>query len=594
MGSKQAQENKNYARVFALFALTIPFLFFFFLEVGLRFSSAWKAHQVVFMSTGPQESFWVINPAYPDRFFTGFRPGVAFHPFRKEKDRNSFRIVVFGGSSSAGYPYQFGYAFPEYLSLILQKSRPDLEIEVINLGMTAVNSYTVWDLVRRLPQIEPDAVVFYMGHNEYYGALGVGSAHSGWLESPFLKRLGIRLDESAIIFHLRHWFREKPTGEPVRTTTMERVVQNAQIYKDSEDYHAGIRQFSDNVKKINALLEPLGIPVFWGTVASNLKDQAPLGDATEANRNFEMGLEAWKSGNIELAIHHFKEAREHDEIRFRAPSAINEIIRSQAAAPNSYLIDFDSLSYKLSVSGIPDNSLFTDHLHPDFEGYKALATLAADQIARTFEFEIDPDLPRYFIDPFDESLAETNIILLKSGFPFNKNPQRDYPQFLRETIRERTNSGNPADQAVGSYLAEGRPLVMHYDELVRQTQNSKNLEVRERLLLYQGLLHWQPFNRRLHNEAVSLLLENEIPFEYAEAILLQSVRRFRDPQHVNLLGALYLAHDQPETAFRFLKVAEKYIPDNPALLLNLSRYYIISGDTTQARSYYRKAAELTR
>ncbi|HVO75336.1 MAG TPA: hypothetical protein VMT35_15005, partial [Ignavibacteriaceae bacterium] len=44
--------------------------------------------------------------------------------------------------------------------------------------MTAVNSYTLLDLLPGVLNQKPDLILIYAGHNEYYGALGVGSVES--------------------------------------------------------------------------------------------------------------------------------------------------------------------------------------------------------------------------------------------------------------------------------------------------------------------------------------------------------------------------------------------------------------------------------
>ena len=54
-------------------------------------------------------------------------------------------------------------------------SMPDKTVEVINLGISAVNSYTLFDQVDEIIEQKPDAILIYAGHNEFYGALGVGS-----------------------------------------------------------------------------------------------------------------------------------------------------------------------------------------------------------------------------------------------------------------------------------------------------------------------------------------------------------------------------------------------------------------------------------
>ncbi len=67
---------------------------------------------------------------------------------------------------------------------------PDRNFEVVNLGMTAVNSYTMLDFTREILEYELDLILIYCGHNEFYGALGIASAEhlgrSRWLVKTHL------------------------------------------------------------------------------------------------------------------------------------------------------------------------------------------------------------------------------------------------------------------------------------------------------------------------------------------------------------------------------------------------------------------------
>ena len=78
----------------------------------------------------------------------------------------TFRIFCLGGSTATGYPYWYNASFSFFLKTRLKIIFPDKNIEVINLSMTAVNSFTVLDMVKELPEYEPDLILVYDGHNE--------------------------------------------------------------------------------------------------------------------------------------------------------------------------------------------------------------------------------------------------------------------------------------------------------------------------------------------------------------------------------------------------------------------------------------------
>ncbi|NIP88755.1 MAG: SGNH/GDSL hydrolase family protein, partial [Gammaproteobacteria bacterium] len=108
--------------------------------------------------------------------------------FGKRKAANVFRVFCFGGSTTAG---DFAHRnFPELLGEMLSRVVRGRDIEVINLGITTINSYQVAEFVAEAVEFDPDLFVVYTGHNEIYGPLGVASSAPGsasyWLTSAFL------------------------------------------------------------------------------------------------------------------------------------------------------------------------------------------------------------------------------------------------------------------------------------------------------------------------------------------------------------------------------------------------------------------------
>ncbi len=64
------------------------------------------------------------------------------------KPAGTYRIFCLGGSTTVGFPYWYNGSFPSFLRDRLRRTFPERSIEIINLGMTATNSYTVVDMVR--------------------------------------------------------------------------------------------------------------------------------------------------------------------------------------------------------------------------------------------------------------------------------------------------------------------------------------------------------------------------------------------------------------------------------------------------------------
>ena len=154
-----------------------PFVFLIILEIFLRvINYGYNLDQWVDVGEGKYE----LNSNIGKRYFTigDFTPTTSEDCFDIDKKANSFRVFVLGGSSAEGFPFSPMGSFARYIRRRLELVYPKTNIEVVNLGMTAINSYTLLDLLPGVLDQKPDLILIYAGHNEYYGALGVGSVQS--------------------------------------------------------------------------------------------------------------------------------------------------------------------------------------------------------------------------------------------------------------------------------------------------------------------------------------------------------------------------------------------------------------------------------
>src|SRR5258705_3419675 len=167
--------NRN-VFLFKVIAILLPFLFLLLLEVLLR-TFHYGNDLRLFIEYAGNKDFLVLNPDASKRYFTNQSIATTGNReiFKKEKDENTTRIFVLGESTTLGYPYFHNGSFHRWLQYRLMRSIPDRNFEIINISLTAVNSYTVLGFAREVVNYQPDAILIYTGHNEYYGALGVGS-----------------------------------------------------------------------------------------------------------------------------------------------------------------------------------------------------------------------------------------------------------------------------------------------------------------------------------------------------------------------------------------------------------------------------------
>ncbi len=201
--------------------------------MGLRAFNYNEDGQDLFIEIPGHPELLVSNPTFLRRYFPSFTPKVAPIPFLKEKESNTYRIFVLGGSSAEGFPYNFYNSFSGRMKQKLDLETQGVNFEVINLGITAVNSYVIWDLRKRISDFEPDAIVLYTGHNEYYGSFGVGSKQFQLGENRWIKRLIINLKD----FYLYQWLESiMSSSKQSQTdrTMMSLVVKDSQIEYGSD------------------------------------------------------------------------------------------------------------------------------------------------------------------------------------------------------------------------------------------------------------------------------------------------------------------------------------------------------------------------
>ncbi|KAA0222803.1 SGNH/GDSL hydrolase family protein [candidate division KSB1 bacterium] len=202
---KDAPARPRNLRIFYFLLFALPLVFLLLLEGVLRLLTDDPITPLVVRREERGKLFYQLNARVGERFFLG---GVAAVPevypqrFAYTKPSNGLRVFCLGGSTMASFPYELHARVSSLLQDRLQLMYPDKTVEVINAGMAAINSYAVVEFARELAQYEPDLFVMYLGHNEFYGALGVGSTQSLG-QSRGLVRLYLRLQKFRTFMLLR-------------------------------------------------------------------------------------------------------------------------------------------------------------------------------------------------------------------------------------------------------------------------------------------------------------------------------------------------------------------------------------------------------
>lgn len=570
--------------LFYTITFSIPVLFFLIIEIVLR-SINYLGNTDLFYDPGiEQEEYLMPNPNFAARYFfyTKTIPNPSIDAFLKEKPENGFRVFAMGGSSAAGYPYGFNGTYSRVVQDVLSDAMPDRHVEVVNVGISAISSYTLFDQVDEILDQDPDAIMIYAGHNEFYGALGVGS-NENLGAFPGFVRLYLKLQRFKTFMFLRTiivdtgiWLSEKSSGEKVNqsATLMERIVNSRSIELGSPQYELAMGQFESNLDAIIAKFEKNDIPVFIGSVASNLKDHAPFvsienGENSPAQQVFEEAESAYQSGDFELALEKYNTAKDLDGLKFRAPTEINEIIAQQAEDHENvtYVPSLENLTTN-SLNGIIGFNLMLEHLHPNQRGYfligEAFSKTMMDFYGIEYRDNLDGYQGRMEFSEFDERVGWHRVETLKQGFPFVLGEK---PAPYQHTYKPISLADSLALRIVHSTLRWDEAKVQLAEAYLASGEKEKALEE------YFGLIRNQPWNDSPYVFASRILLE-ENQTGRAEQLLTKAYEINSNDAYISkMLGAIQVQKGNAVKGIEYLEASRRINPRDPQTLYNLSGAY---------------------
>ena len=162
--------------LFRLIALVVlPLLFLGGLEVVLRLAGYGYATGFFEKIRVGGKGLLVNNENFSLRFFP---PQLARWPgpvmMEAKKPADTYRIFILGESAARGEP-EPPYAASRYLEALLRERFPEHAFEVVNLGITAINSHVILPIARECAQADGDLWIIYMGNNEMVGPFGAAT-----------------------------------------------------------------------------------------------------------------------------------------------------------------------------------------------------------------------------------------------------------------------------------------------------------------------------------------------------------------------------------------------------------------------------------
>ncbi len=592
--TENATQKKKNKKWFYIILVLIPIIFIILLELFLRvINYGYDYTLFVPISKRFPEKLY-INPNICKKYFTNVEhpPLPLADAIDYEKKANSFRIFVLGGSSAEGYPFVPNASFPRELKRRLELLYSDKTIEVMNCGMSAINSYTIRDFIPSIIKENPDLILIYAGHNEYYGALGIGSSVT-ILPSRTLTNLYIWLQNfkitqltSNIIKKTISLFKNKSSEN--NNTLMETMIGQSLIPLDSKLYKKGLDQFSGNMADILKMLTDAKVPVIIGNLTCNLKDFKPFISRAEnnlpsADSIFNLAVLSLKSNDQINAKKLFEQARDLDELRFRAPSDINKIITELGKRFDIPVVNVDSVFNAQSPYGITGNNLIIDHLHPNLDGYKLLAktffqTLEKYKLLPTKQFEIPIEKQdsilsvEYPLTKLDSTLGEIEISRLMGNFPFIKEGTPAY-----NISNYKTN--NFIDSVAKSVMLKQITWEEAHAKVAQWYWNKK--EIKNFLKEFNALIAERPYDTEPYDYLTSKLISNQMYDEVKP--YLEKLNQLKPSAFTNKwLGQIALNKNDLNNAIIYLRKSLQFNNNDPQILYNLAGAYYNSGQIDDA------------
>ncbi len=474
------------SRLFFFITISIPVFLFVGLEVLLRLLNYGPNLALFVTEEIGGTVYHIMNPDVKYRYFSRvpFSPNTSLDYFRVPKPAGTYRIFALGASTTVGFPYGQAGSFTAFLRDRLQQTFPQRRLEVINLGMTATNSYTTVDIARELRDYEPDLLLVYDGHNEFYGALGIASRESLG-PSHFLNRLYLRLIHFRTFQLIRNTITSitqlsvtSPPSDQMGTM-MEQLAREQEIPYGSDLYHSALQAFKNNLQELADICRDMKVPLIIATQVSNLRDLPPFvsafqhglstDDQIRFNDAMAKAANFFETKQIDSALAYatlaceidslradaryllarclnakkihrrameeYIAARDYDLLRFRASSHFNKAIRDLGNREGVVVADIEAEFCSASPDSIVGSNLILEHLHPSLQGYFLTAKIIArvmahhemlsDRIAWIAADTI-PDETLWngrSVTIVEETAARWRLALLTSRWPFQKTAQ---------------------------------------------------------------------------------------------------------------------------------------------------------------------------
>jgi tetratricopeptide (TPR) repeat protein len=581
MKSKIASKNiarkepsQRQMKLFRFIAVLLPFIFLILLE-GILHITGYGENLKLFIS-GPvegYEKYMMVNPEIGKKYFQKLEyTSPANDIFLKEKPANTFRVFVMGSSVVYGFPYDRNLMFSRILHKQLADAWPDKDFEVVNTSITAINSFTLLDFTDEILKYAPDAILIYEGHNEFYGAFGIGSNET-MSRNRFLVKTHLFLMNSRLYQLMRNTITGtasmlfKSKDKAGAGTLMKRIVADTDILLHSEAYSITMERYSQNMGDILEKAAKKNVPVFFSELVSNINGMEPFNSI--ATDTLEAAIDVYKRARLaeenqdfDLALELYYRAKDLDCLRFRASEDINSIINDLSLQYKVYRVPMLEHFQTQSPNQLIGNNYMTEHVHPNIDGSFLMADAFFKSIEQSgilgeksiYSHSIDYLKQNWGYTTLDRLLAHHRVQVLMGHWPFVTNEDESFDHLKQHRPRTYLDSlafsllKNPDLSLIETRLA----LAKRYDEA-----GKTHLAYKE----YEALIRMNPYLAINYRDAATALLKlGDLPL--ALDYLLTSLQydesffaRFR-------IAEIYMIMGDYNNAIRFWDDAYDIAPDD--------------------------------
>ena len=466
-----------------IFILIItPFVFVALAEGMLRLGG-YGISDEPFKQSQPNPDKLVTNENFGRLYFpfSGAVPNISINIFDKKKPVNGIRVFVVGENSAYGYQWAPNGNISRFLYQILKEAFSENDVEVLDLSVPGLNSHGMLDIIKRLGEYEPDAIVIYPGHNEFYGSLAPASVDYLGQDKSNIKRY-LRYHKFRLFQLLKNlnviYDRDGESIEFKTDALIESIARQIEINPGSELYESVLANFRDNLNEMLLYAKSEDLLLLGAVPASNFAGKAPfkacLEDISDVGKwlaELEKGkafLQAGKgedalsyfseasarfgsnadveyliakayeqSGNIESAREHYRKAVDIDCFPFRSPTEFNDTMKKLFSGHGQPVVSAGNLMDSTSSSGIRGNDFFLDAVHFSLKGAAVTAERISSELIFRFGGERRPNpeaadldalIEKVGITPIDYAVAELRVTLIRSHWPYKEN-ERTVPSF---------------------------------------------------------------------------------------------------------------------------------------------------------------------